>query len=184
MRVSIHQPNFIPWMPFFEKIKSVDIFIILTHCEYEKGGFQNRFQLGNEWFTMPVIKSSNKTLITDKYYLDPAANWKKLKEKLFSYHWELDRFDNCITDSLAETNVAIIRNIAKQLNIKTEIITDFPTELKGTDRLVELCEYAGATSYLSGISGKLYLELDKFRAAGIDVEFQEINDRKPILHVI
>ena len=28
MRVSIHQPNFVPWYPFFQKIKEVDKFII------------------------------------------------------------------------------------------------------------------------------------------------------------
>ena len=43
MRVSIHQPNFVPWYPFFQKIKEVDKFIILKECQFEKNGYQNRF---------------------------------------------------------------------------------------------------------------------------------------------
>ena len=39
MKIAIHQPNFFPWYPFFEKIKNCDIFIILTHCQFEKNGF-------------------------------------------------------------------------------------------------------------------------------------------------
>ena len=56
MRLAIHQPNFMPWYPFFEKIKNCDKFIMLTHCQFEKNGYQNRFNLNDKWYTMSVKK--------------------------------------------------------------------------------------------------------------------------------
>ena len=43
MKIAIHQPNFLPWYPFFQKIKEVDKFIILGNCQFEKNGFQNPY---------------------------------------------------------------------------------------------------------------------------------------------
>ena len=51
MRVSIHQPNFVPWYPFFQKIKEVDVFVILKECQFEKNGYQNRFNFNDKWYT-------------------------------------------------------------------------------------------------------------------------------------
>ena len=48
------------------------------------------------------------------------------------------------------------------LDIETEIVLDYPTNLKGTDRLVDICKTMKATEYISGPSGKNYLELRKF----------------------
>ena len=45
MTITIHQPNFMPWYPFFEKIQQADIFVLLGHCQFEKNGFQNRFSI-------------------------------------------------------------------------------------------------------------------------------------------
>jgi len=28
MIVTIHQPNFVPWYPFFQKIEQVDVFVV------------------------------------------------------------------------------------------------------------------------------------------------------------
>ena len=36
MILAIHQPNFFPWWPYFEKIEQADMFVFLTHCQFEK----------------------------------------------------------------------------------------------------------------------------------------------------
>ena len=35
--ISIHQPNFIPWLGYFHKIINSDIFIILDTVQYPRG---------------------------------------------------------------------------------------------------------------------------------------------------
>ncbi len=57
MIISIHQPNFMPWNPFFEKIQQSDMFVCLTQCQFEKNGYQNRFNFNDKWYTMSVKKT-------------------------------------------------------------------------------------------------------------------------------
>ena len=41
--------------------------------------------------------------------------------------------------------------------------------------LLDICRALGATAYLSGVSGRAYLQVDRFREAGIAVRFQEFH---------
>lgn len=185
MVISIHQPNFVPWYPFFQKIKSSDIFVILTHCQFEKNNFQNRFNFNDKWQTLSVNKGLEP--IVNKVYVNPHDDWVKIKNNLPEYEHILSQFDNYITSSLVCTNIAIIRKIVELLNIKTCIVIDEPTNLKGTDRLVEICKQYKATKYLAGSGGsRLYLEVEKFTNASIEVEFQQPEHliKVPILKVL
>ena len=83
MKIAIHQPNFLPWYPFFQKIKEVDKFIILGNCQFEKNGFQNRFNLNDKWHTMSIKKGLDP--INTKTYLNPLKDWNKIKLN-FYYH--------------------------------------------------------------------------------------------------
>ena len=180
MKIAIHQPNFFPWYPFFEKMKKADIFIVMTHCQFEKNGYQNRFNMFNRWYTMRVPKGID--LISSKSYLDAEEDWERINRRLPEFNLHI--FDDCITGNIAICNLAIIKRIAEILNIKTEITNDYYTELKRTDRLVDLCKFYNADTYISGPSGKDYLEIDKFEKEGIKVEFHENRIKEPILWML
>jgi len=171
MKIAIHQPNFLPWYPFFQKIKEVDKFIILGNCQFEKNGFQNRFNLNGKWHTMSTKKGLNP--INTKTYLNPLKDWNKIKLNLPQYKNILDNLDECINDNLFLTNSKIIEKLTKMLGYNTEILYDYPTDLKSTERLVDICLHYDATEYLSGISGKNYLDLSLFESNGIKIKFQE-----------
>ena len=61
MTVSIHQPNFIPWIGYFYKILKSDVFVILDNVQFTKNGLTNRNQIktpeGPGWLTLPVVQS-------------------------------------------------------------------------------------------------------------------------------
>lgn len=170
MKIGIHQPNFLPWYPFFQKINDVDIFIILKEPQFEKNNFQNRFNLNDEWYTMSVHKGMMP--IKNKEYFNPQKDWEQIKKKLHNYENILSEFDEFITNNLFETNYSIITKMLQILDLKTQIVLDYPTELKSTDRLIDLCKTYNATSYLSGLGGNKYLDLEKFEKENINVEFQ------------
>jgi hypothetical protein len=184
MIITIHQPNFFPYYPFFQKMKDSDKFVILENCQFEKNNFQNRFSLNGKWYTM----STNKGLdpIITKKYLNPEKDWVRIKNMLPEYRSILGLFDECISDSLSETNSKIIIKIKKLLNIETEILFDFQTNLTSTDRLVDICLKYGAKTYISGMSGRVYIDIDKFKNNGIDVIFQqkETMIKLPILEIL
>ena len=42
MRVGIHQLHYLPWLRYFEKIQSCDVFVVLDDIQFNKNGWQNR----------------------------------------------------------------------------------------------------------------------------------------------
>ena len=181
MIVAIHQPNFMPWYPFFQKIEQSDVFVIMCHCQFEKNNFQNRFNMNDKWHTMSVNKGLEP--IVNKRYISPEKDWNKVKANLKEYSHILDEFDDCIGESLANTNVKIIKRICDKLDITTKIVLDYPTELRRTERLVDICESIGATEYLSGPSGRKYLDTSLF-SDNMKISYQENQINKPILEIL
>ena len=83
MKISIHQPQYIPWLPYFLKIANSDCFIFLDSVDFQKNGIQNRNKIktaqGEQWLTVPV-----KQHLGQKIYdtaIDDSKNWKKK-------HWQ------------------------------------------------------------------------------------------------
>lgn len=178
MKVAIHQPNFCPTKGFFDKIASVDVFVIMIHCQWEKGKYQNRFHVGEEWNTMSVNHGLDP--IREKVYTDPDKDWASITKR----YSNLKAFDSCVSSVMWSTNTCIIRKAMKILGIDTEIVLDYATDLRGTERLVDICLAYNATEYLSGVSGKKYLDLKLFEDEGIKVSFQEKPDLTPLKDLI
>jgi len=109
MIISIHQPNFFPWMPFYEKIKASDVFVFLRHCQFEKNNYQNRFNYREKWHTMSINKGLEP--IVNKRYMNPTADWNKIKANLKDKKQILDGYDDCITENMYQTNHDIIIKI-------------------------------------------------------------------------
>ena len=181
MIIAIHQPNFFPWLPFYEKIKAADVFVFLGNCQFEKNNYQNRFYYRDRWHTMSVNKGLES--IVDKRYVSHEKDWNKIKVNLRDKKTILDDYDDCIDGNLYQTNRNIITKTLKRLNINAAIEYDSPTTLVSTDRLVEICKALKATKYLAGRGGMKYMETDKFEAAGIEIEVQNISVEQSI-HVL
>jgi hypothetical protein len=183
MRVAIHQPNFIPWWPFFAKMASVDIFVILTRCQFNREHYQHRFKYQDHWYTMGVKDVRHPDLIINRVYSDPKADWAKIKRRLPQFAAWFSQFDSFISPELWRTNLQIITRIAESLKITTDIIVDPHTTLTGTERLVEICYCLGAKTYLAGRSGANYMEPEKFEKVGIKVEYQTVTDTRHVFEL-
>ena len=90
MIVTIHQPNFLPYLGFFDKILKSDIFIIYDTAQYVKGNFMNRNKInnnGNElYITLSVKKDSWKKLIKDVILNNNDKNYIKIFKTLDSLY--------------------------------------------------------------------------------------------------
>ena len=190
MFISIHQPEHLPWPGFFNKIKSVDQFVILDDVEFRKGYYHNRNKIltnmtKEEWVTIPLVKSSDKDKINQKkikiedfkrlnsyknkiYNAYKSADYFKLyEEKFFSIYEENYEY-------LIDLNLHLINFFLDKLQIETKIIKSSSLDIVGkkSDLNLEICKRLEATKYLSGKSGKNYLDLDSFRKENIKVIFQ------------
>jgi hypothetical protein len=129
---------------------------------------------------MPVENGNLHDLIKDKKYIKPEISWTRIKSKVDASF--LDEFDHLISDSLSNTNISLIEFISKILSIETRIVRDSPS-MSGdrSEKLLNICLQYGATEYLSGPSGKKYLNERIFSESGIKVTYFDANEQMPII---
>lgn len=186
MIVSIHQPQYIPWLPYFLKIQKSDIFILLDSVDFQKNGLQNRNQIktanGPCWLTVPVKHKSGQKIYETQ--IDSQINWayKHLnsikhsysKAKYFSnYEVFLEKIYTKPWDSLSELNFEFITQIMKWMDIKTPILrsSQMNSVGAGSELILNLCKEVGASRYISGLGGKNYLNEEEFQGENIEIIF-------------
>ena len=190
MRVGIIQSNYIPWRGYFDFIDDVDLFIYLDDVQYTSRDWRNRNKIktshGIIWLTVPVIFSRNYIAIKiEDAKIDYSQKWVKKhtnslrhgysKAPYFKqYAAEFFEILNKGFETISELNVYINRWIMQKLDIKTEarMSSEFMAVGPKTDRLIDILRKVGATSYLSGPAAKSYIEVNKFRDAGISLEYK------------
>jgi hypothetical protein len=191
MNVVILQPSYIPWRGYFDQIRRADLFIFYDDIQYDKHGWRNRNQIkttqGKQWLTIPVHSHGVTGGIPIKNVkIDWSKPWAKnhLKALTIAYGKApyfkkylplIESFYIRHDETLADFTIATTEAIARTLGIRS---TRFmrSSEITGingqkTDRLIQILTRVGAKHYISGPSARGYIELDKFDAAGIALEY-------------
>jgi hypothetical protein len=190
MIVGIHQPQYLPWLGYLDKIDISDVFVILDNVQYKKNEWQNRNRIktaqGCQWITVPVlyrfpqrineVQIANREGWTRKHLNTLITNYRKAPyfgdhlpffEETYGRTWEY----------LVDINVHLIRYLIDALGIETELVLASQLNLRdgSTERLVDICKAVNADTYLSGRDGSQYMDLTQFRAEGIEVLFQNFH---------
>lgn len=200
MIVSIHQPQYLPWLPYLLKIAESDVFIILDSVDFQKNGLQNRNQIktaqGASWLTVPVkhqlgqkikdIEINNSVDWRKKHWNTIAQNYGKSSafkahhadlESLYSQEWTL----------LVDINIKILEMLLGWMKIPTKLVRSSQMNVKGraSELVLNLCLEIGASSYISGTGGKNYLDEDAFKSAGIAINYEPpvFPSQYPQMHV-
>jgi hypothetical protein len=179
MRITIHQPEHFPYMGFFQKMQAADLFVILDNVNFRKNYFQNRNKFPNkqgrdEWFTVPVNKNSSSLLIKD-VIAAPDNGWRKKLLKQMKFNFKTDLSDVYESEKLIDINMKSIKFCCEQMGIDIPMVfaSDIVNDLSSSELLVSLCENLNATTYISGPSGRDYLDVELFTEKSIQVEFFE-----------
>jgi hypothetical protein len=191
--VSGHQPNYLPWLGFFDKMLQCDLFIIEDDVQFEQQGFQNRNRVKTtdetKWLTVPIehvggpmliseVRIANKAepdcaqrhWLTLKHNYSEAPYWKKFSgffEQAYSQKWTM----------LIDLNMHVIKGVMQFLNIQKPLIMSSTLNVsgKGSERVLAECKALGASVQLSGIGAREYLNLERFKEEGIEVVFQDFH---------
>jgi len=189
MILSIHQPQYLPWLGYFEKIDRSEIFVFLDNVQFKKNEWQNRNRIktamGNQWLTVPVIHKFpqkivdveiNDTVSWERKHLNAlSTNYSKAPfydehipvfQSLFSQEWK----------RLVDINIYVIEYISKALGLTDKQFvkaSDLDLKEGNTERLVDICKQLGADVYLSGKDGANYLDISLFKKENINVIFQD-----------
>jgi hypothetical protein len=192
--VTVHQPEHLPWLGFFDKLRQADVFVLLDNVQFRKNYFQNRNRIrtqnGAGWVTIPVstkgllsqsireVRIDNQTnprwrqkvWSTIEQCYRPARYWNQHESflrQIYEKEWTM----------LCELNEVFIRYVLDALSINVKILkaSDIQAGGKGSELILNICRELNANTYLSGTSGKDYLDLNPFSAASIAIRFQEFH---------
>ena len=194
MRLAAHQPQYLPWLGFFDKMDRVDRFVLLDVVQFKKNEWQNRNRIrtaeGWQWLTVPVHHRFPMTL--HEVTLDDHGPWRRKHREALRIHYArsphratvlpaLEALLDEPFEDLSALNARTVRLLAGLLGARTPIslASTVPGLPDGADgRLIALCRHFGCMEYLAGAGGADYMDLEAYRRAGIRVTFQEF--RHPI----
>ncbi|MBM2816091.1 MAG: wbmP [Ignavibacteria bacterium] len=190
-KVAIHQPNFFPWLGFFDKIARCDTFVYLDHVRMNTNQiWTKRVKLlisgKPDWLTVPLkrapddefpkiidITIDNSKDFSIKHIRTIEQNYGKTRffNEIFPFCLDFYNNDN---PKIAERNFAFIEVICNSLNINTLRFRSSAMELSATstELLIEIAKRTGCDLYLCGGGASGYQEDEKFSEAGIKLVYQ------------
>jgi len=196
MRLSAHQPCYLPWAGLFQKIHLADTFVFFNQVQYVKKDWLNRNLVkgpnGVVWLTVPVRTSSGSRIAIKDVRIDNSQLWqRKHWRTLESCYSKAPFFDEVSSilepiirkekwDLLVELNQTLILEICRFLGVTAEFLDarNFVWEGNKSDLVLSMCKNLGATSYLFGSQGRDYADVESFRLARISPKFQEYSPQK------
>lgn len=183
----IHQPDFMPYLGFFQRLLQCDLFIVLDHVQFSKGGWHNRDKIktpqGAKWITIPVHIKGKPNI--NQVLLKQDTDWreehlKKIK-RCYAGTEAFDRIYNELCevyelqcDRMVDFNMHVLEWLFNKFDIIVPIVFSSSLNPNGrsNDMLVDVLKKAGAVTYLSGIGARDYFREEPFEQAGIKVLWQ------------
>jgi hypothetical protein len=193
MKLAIMQPTYLPWMGYFDLMDQVDTFVILDTVSLSKQSFQQRNRIkgadGSIWLTIPILSHQKlgqkigETKIANKLFIKKHLKSIELsyrKAPFFEVYFpELTRlYEHCSnSDALLHFNLSLIEWIKDKLGIKTTVILASTLEdIEDTrgGRLIDICQYFKAKTYITPKGAVGYLEHDSkdFLKKNIHIQIQ------------
>lgn len=191
MKITIHQPEYLPWVGFFHKMLQADLYVVLDNVQFKKNNFQNRNRLidrdGNVfWSSVPVCMKGHIEKNIADMRIDNSKPWQRkiwgriesayCRHPYFKYMEEkVSPLLHTKYSRLIDLNMAIMGMFRQEFGIKTKIIKASQLEVDGkrSDLLANIVKRVGGKTYLSGPSGQEYLESSTFVSRNIDLEFHD-----------
>jgi len=189
--VAVHQPQYLPWLGYFDKIRRADVFCFLDNVQFKKNEWQNRNRIktaqGWQWLTVPVryrfpqklneVTINNAVAWKSKHLKSLVTNYSRapyfkkyapIFEQVYSQDWE----------RLSDLNIALIEGLSAALGLDqgwAVKASDFDLREDPTDRLIDICKALNADTYLAGQDGGNYMDLKRFAQSDIQVVIQDFN---------
>lgn len=193
--IAIHQPNFFPWLGFFDKIARSELFILLDHVQIPKTGgtWTNRAKLllagEARWVTAPIVRNAHGVTVIQDVTFKPGNPWREKLIKSLSTNYAHAPFFNKIMglleplvmndeDNIARYNGTAIMSIAASLGLSSERFR-WSSEIRVTERandmLIALTRAVGGQAYMCGGGAAGYQQDAAFSSAGIQLIYQQFS---------
>lgn len=190
MLVTAHQPAYMPWLGYFNKMFLADIFVVLDEVQFEKNSFVNRNRIASKngpiWLTIPTIKKGHINSTIRDLKIDSSSKWKKKHmqsirltyakspffqkyegalEKYYEKHYEF------LFDALDE-NLRMFLEILK-IDVEVKYLSDMDIVSKKNELIVDICKKCNGNDFLFGAEGKNYADINLFSKRNMTVYYQD-----------
>jgi hypothetical protein len=189
--VCIHQPDFVPYLGFFHRLLIADHFFLLDDVQFIRRGWHQRDRLksrnGSIWLTLSLCKGDFHQRI-DQVMLSADCKWIENNLNVIRdcyakapYFNEVFPRVEAIYRAAHKRMMDLNRDFLElameyfQIDITMSYASDYFVNSSGSQRLVDLVQQVGCSTYLTGTGSKAYLEEEKFIAAGLKVVWQKFN---------
>lgn len=189
--VVIHQPDFLPYLGFFQRFLSADEFIVLDHVQFSARGWTHRDKIktptGERWLSLSVDKAPRDTPINE-IKLTRSVDWVTDNLNLLRQNYraapffeEIFPLVHAMYDDpprlMVDFNIRSIELLMDLLGVRLPWVRSSILHPRGSSNelLIDLLFKVGATHYLSGNGARDYMQPDKFSNAGIQVVWQQFS---------
>lgn len=191
MIISIHQPDYIPYIGHFYKIAQSDIFVFLDDVQFSNDNMHhwNRIKTpqGELRLKIPVeynfgdninqVRPRNELKWREKHLKTIKMNYSRSKyfEDIFPKFQEIIMKDY---DNLSEMNIAINKFICEGFGLRPKFVlsSDMGIEATKEERVIEICLALGGKTYISGNGARSYQVEDDFNERCLELRY---TDYKP-----
>ena len=198
--VAVLQSNYVPWKGYFDIIHDVDTFIFYDDVQFTKNDWRNRNRIktaqGLQWLSVPVGGSISRLIREVEI---PDARWQRKHYETIRQSYSkapcFGHVEKFLEDvylartwkTLSELNQFLITTIARDfLGVRTRFEDSSRHAPQGArqERLLDLLASVGTKTYVSGPSGRDYMDPAEFDKRGIRVVFKDYSDypEYPQLH--
>ena len=183
MKVTIHQPDLLPYSGFWFKMATCDTFILSVHDQFQKHGYQRRVTMRGTWCSHQLVGKplhgpdqhdrggceGGRTALAD------VIRGRYAGSRYFAPRGTelVDASCACEGGMLDEVNIAMIEIVRDMLGIETPlVVTVQPPTKAATERLIEQVQMVGGYGLLAGQGGKAYMGDDpegRFAEEGLEL---------------
>lgn len=186
--VVIEQPNYVPWVGYFDLIRQSDVWVWYDDVQYTRRDWRNRNRIAAdvaEWLTIPVKTKTRFAQRIAEVEIDDTQRWRQrhlqsirrcyARAPFFEPMFALVEEAFAAGDTrLADLTIRVDEAICALVGIQTSFMRSSRMQVANTDReerLLDICRAAGGNVYLSGPAARAYIDPKAFAAAGIELRY-------------
>jgi len=189
LKLAVMQPYFFPYLGYFQLIVESDLFVIYDDVNFITRGWINRNRIlingSAAYITIPCKNSSqNRPIHEIEHALDDKIREKLIRKVELAYknapnfrdvypvvrdviYTDKESISELATESIVKTLEYL--SIEKAIKKSSSIYDN--QQMKGSDRIMDICEQENATSYINAVGGKTLYDKEVFLNKGVDLKF-------------
>ncbi len=196
--VSVHQPNFMPWLKLLDKILGSDVYVAYDTVLYTRSEYHARQRIKRagraDWLSVPLVKVPGTQQLIKDVRIDGSQPFRAQHLRLIRLAYgKSEHFDEVypVIESvyrkdqalLVDLNLDLISALCAYLDSTVRIVPastlerDKTTAELGdnTQRIVDMVRTVGGTIHLTSTYGteRQYIDWPRVQAAGLGIWSQE-----------